>query len=352
MGNDAGDDMAETYSTRVGILGINGRTESGYAVGMRTTLSVVVVSLALGLAPAARAQVVAVCGNGALEAPELCDDANLVDGDGCDSNCTPTGCGNGIVTLGEQCDDGNLLPGDCCSPVCVITNLPPVCLDAFASVDELWPPNHKMAGVSILGVTDPDGDPLVVTATAIAQDEPVDSTGDGATCPDALGVGLDTVSLRSERSGNGDGRFYHIAFQAVDVCNALCTGEVTVSVHHDRSPKKVPGDGGPLFDSTLGAPPCVGDACDPTDCVPDPDDVDECDGASIPAAVTAKLDKAKAVLGRGKGKKLGHSASKLLAKAAKRAAKAAKKGDLPDQCAAALVVALEGGGNCAVCSGQ
>ena len=30
--------------------------------------------------------------------PEECDDRNLADGDGCDSNCTITACGNGIAT--------------------------------------------------------------------------------------------------------------------------------------------------------------------------------------------------------------------------------------------------------------
>jgi len=58
------------------------------------------------------------CGNGTTEFPELCDDGDLVDGDGCDSNCTPTGCGNGITTAGEQCDDGNTLAGDCCGATC------------------------------------------------------------------------------------------------------------------------------------------------------------------------------------------------------------------------------------------
>ena len=29
---------------------------------------------------------------------EVCDDGNLIDGDGCDSNCTVTACGNGITT--------------------------------------------------------------------------------------------------------------------------------------------------------------------------------------------------------------------------------------------------------------
>ena len=63
-----------------------------------------------------------VCGDGNREeACEDCDDGNLVDGDGCDSNCTITGCGNGIVTAGEQCDDGNFLDGDGCDSNCTPT---------------------------------------------------------------------------------------------------------------------------------------------------------------------------------------------------------------------------------------
>ncbi|HEY6178029.1 MAG TPA: DUF4215 domain-containing protein [Kofleriaceae bacterium] len=54
------------------------------------------------------------CGNGVVTAGEGCDDGNLVDGDGCDHNCLPTGCGNGVVTAGEDCDDGNLVDGDGC----------------------------------------------------------------------------------------------------------------------------------------------------------------------------------------------------------------------------------------------
>ena len=44
------------------------------------------------------------CGNGTIESGEACDDHNVTDGDGCDSNCTVTGCGNGITTAGEGCD--------------------------------------------------------------------------------------------------------------------------------------------------------------------------------------------------------------------------------------------------------
>jgi cysteine-rich repeat protein len=61
---------------------------------------------------------VAICGNSVRERGETCDDGNTADGDGCDSNCTPTRCGNGVVTAGETCDDGNTDRGDGCSATC------------------------------------------------------------------------------------------------------------------------------------------------------------------------------------------------------------------------------------------
>ena len=71
------------------------------------------------------------CGNGRLDAGEVCDDGNRIDGDGCDSNCTVTACGNGIVTDGEACDDGNLLDTDACTSACVLN----VCGDGLTNVD-------------------------------------------------------------------------------------------------------------------------------------------------------------------------------------------------------------------------
>ena len=61
------------------------------------------------------------CGNGIVSAGEQCDDGNLINGDGCDANCTPTACGNGITTCGEECDDGNLINGDGCDANCTVT---------------------------------------------------------------------------------------------------------------------------------------------------------------------------------------------------------------------------------------
>jgi cysteine-rich repeat protein len=319
---------------------------------MTTSLRLAMAAV-LALAGSRVAVAQPVCGNGVVEPPEVCDDTNVVDGDGCDSNCTVTACGNGVVTVGEECDDGNLVDGDCCSALCVNENQPPDCSAAYGSIEEMWPPNHKMVSMTVEGVTDPGGDTLVVAVTGIMQDEPIDGPGDGSTCPDATGIGTDGASLRSERAGPGDGRTYHVAFEAVDRCNVACTGEVLVCVRHDRGRNGACGDGGPLYDSTAAIPPCEGEGCGPESCVPDPEDVDSCDGEALPGAVEQKMDRARKLLARaggGKGKRLGRAAAKQLAKAGKRAARAATDGSLSDECAAALATALEGAEACAACT--
>lgn len=62
------------------------------------------------------------CGNGTvdIEDGELCDDGNTVSKDGCDSHCIPEKCGDKIVNqaAGEVCDDGNIVSGDGCSSDC------------------------------------------------------------------------------------------------------------------------------------------------------------------------------------------------------------------------------------------
>lgn len=129
-----------------------------------------------------------------------------------------------------------------------VANQAPDCSQAMPDIDMIWPPNHKLTMVSVLGVTDPDGDPVTITIDSIFQDEPVDELGDGQFAPDGMGVGTDTAYVRNERSGLFDGRFYHIGFTADDGQGASCSGEVVVVVPHDQN--AVPVDGGALYDST------------------------------------------------------------------------------------------------------
>lgn len=61
------------------------------------------------------------CGNGFVGIDETCDDGNTVSGDGCDANCKLTGCGNGAASTGEACDDGNATEGDGCDSNCTVS---------------------------------------------------------------------------------------------------------------------------------------------------------------------------------------------------------------------------------------
>lgn len=105
-----------------------------------------------------------------------------------------------------------------------------------------------MVKTFILGVVDPDGDPLTITVTSIKQDEPP-KVSESDLCPDAQGLGRSTPLLRAQRLGVGDGRVYHVAFTASDGKGGTCNGTVTVCVPNEHFVGPCI-DEGPLFDST------------------------------------------------------------------------------------------------------
>lgn len=123
------------------------------------------------------------------------------------------------------------------------------CSRAEPSISKFWPPDHTMKEINILGLTDSHGNPAEVTITSISQDEPVNGLGDGDQSPDGEGIGLSTAIVRSERSGNENGRVYNIQFIAQDDIGARCEGSVAVYVPHDK--KDVSIDDGQLYDSTM-----------------------------------------------------------------------------------------------------
>ncbi len=72
-----------------------------------------------------------VCGNGAVEPGEACDDGNDVNDDGCSNDCERRRCGDAIVQKGEECDDGNFDTATCTSKC-----TKPRCGDGIVSKDE------------------------------------------------------------------------------------------------------------------------------------------------------------------------------------------------------------------------
>jgi hypothetical protein len=129
-------------------------------------------------------------------------------------------------------------------------NRPPTCTGATADPATLFPANHKLNSIGILGVTDPDSDALTLTVNTITQDEPV--CGGPKPEPDGTGVGTATPRVRAERNNHGDGRVYEIGFTASDGSGASCTGSVRVEVPRHRNVPAV--DSGQRFDSTVVPP--------------------------------------------------------------------------------------------------
>src|SRR5712691_4031742 len=142
---------------------------------------------------------------------------------------------------------------------------PPLCTHAKAHPQRLWPPDHKLADVKIVGVTDPDSRKIKLTVTHVTQDEPVgciarrgsrdycedddETRGCRHTTPDAIIHPDGHVALRAERREHGNGRVYHITFQADDGAGGQCTGQVTVCVPRDRH-HPICVDDGQRYDAT------------------------------------------------------------------------------------------------------
>jgi hypothetical protein len=136
------------------------------------------------------------------------------------------------------------------------TNTTIHCDGAALSLGVIWPPNHTMVPLTIMGVTSdaiPPG--ITITISSIYQDEPVDALGSGNTAPDGYGVGTSTAYVRAERAGPGTGRIYFITFTATDGTGDQC-GPITLqaNVPHDQGQGYTPVDTQQRYDSTLIPP--------------------------------------------------------------------------------------------------
>lgn len=146
------------------------------------------------------------------------------------------------VDLGPGTYDFNLTVSDSLAAsgsdsvqVTVLDVAPPEILNASATPNQLWPPNHRMVPVEIgLETLDACRAPVTCQIGSVSSNEPVDGTGDGDTSPDWSIVDSDSILLRAERSGNGSGRVYSISVTCVDESGNESASTVTVLVPHDR----------------------------------------------------------------------------------------------------------------------
>jgi hypothetical protein len=107
------------------------------------------------------------------------------------------------------------------------TNRPPDCSGVTATPDSIGQMRDKLALITLLGATDPDGDTLSYHIDGVTQDEYVTGVGDD-TFPDAAltsaGASSNQVLVRSEANTHFNGRVYRIAYTVSDGNGGSCSG--------------------------------------------------------------------------------------------------------------------------------
>jgi cysteine-rich repeat protein len=129
-------------------------------MGVRAVLAVMLALCACDVRTGSRLpddDVTEGCGDGTVDADEVCDDGNRLDGDGCNASCSSDeSCGNGVLDIGEACDDSNQAAADGCSADCTsdetcgnsIVDPGETCDDGNTSGADACPANCSAAPVS------------------------------------------------------------------------------------------------------------------------------------------------------------------------------------------------------------
>jgi hypothetical protein len=166
----------------------------------------------------------------------------------------PVGCGEGqttdvVFTATDECSNSSFED----SSITVVDTTPPV-LTCSVDVDTLWPPNHGFVDVGfsfeVTDVCDPD---ISIDVSVSSDEDPALTKGAGSKnfCPDAI-IGEDnSVQLRAERSGSGDGRVYEITITAVDSCGNSTSCSKVINVPANQGSKGSAIDSGQSFDATI-----------------------------------------------------------------------------------------------------
>jgi hypothetical protein len=185
---------------------------------------------------------VAVCNDVIIIADNNCQGDASVDGGSYDPDENPItihqspegpyGLGLTMATL--IVSDSYGASDSCTGTVTVVDTTPPSIVEASASPDLLWPPNHKMFLVNLAVSTSDNCDaPPVCNVLSVTSNEPENASGDGNTAEDWEITGNLAVNLRAECSGNSNGRVYTVELICSDIAGNSSTGAVSVIVPHD-----------------------------------------------------------------------------------------------------------------------
>ncbi len=148
----------------------------------------------------------------------------------------------GTTNVSCTAADGAGNSSDCDFDIVVADTTPPEV--GTSTIEPLWSPNHKyvtrtLADCGVV-VQDVCQGPISLTEasaaiTCVTSDEPDNGLGDGDQETDMVIVDAETVMLRAERSGHGDGRVYQIHFTVSDAAGNVSQDVCEVTVPRNRS---------------------------------------------------------------------------------------------------------------------
>ncbi len=117
----------------------------------------------------------------------------------------------------------------CVATVTVADTTPPKILNIVANPNVLWPANHRLIPVNLIVDAVDNCDPSAeVRIVNVSSNEPQNPLA-----PDWQITGAQSLDLRAERLGKGQGRIYTIVVQCKDASGNLTTASVDVSVQHN-----------------------------------------------------------------------------------------------------------------------
>lgn len=153
----------------------------------------------------------------------------------------PFGLGDHLVTLTVTDADG--ATDECTATVSVIDATAPV-ITLSSTVISPWPPNHNYTTVTIADIIAAVADNCDATLeisdatiTSVSSDEVEDAAGngDGSTLEDIVIAGdCQSVDVRAERSGSGNGRVYRINCAITDASGNTGTATYLVPVRKNE----------------------------------------------------------------------------------------------------------------------
>lgn len=182
----------------------------------------------------------------------------------------PTGAGCGTITCDHP--SGSFFPVGTTTVTCTSTAGPSCDFDVTVNDTQapvittnnsvtLWPPNHKYVTLNVNALVASASDNCDagvgaggVRITRASSDEPDNSGGDGSTTDDiVIAADCKSLKLRSERTGNGNGRVYTVTFKVTDASGNVGTATAKVTVPHSQNGSAAVDDG-PAYTVLSGCP--------------------------------------------------------------------------------------------------